>query len=189
MRKSSLSRDKWIAAGFQSLAQSGPSALQINLLAKRVGATKGSFYWHFVDLAEFKKAMLSLWHSKVATEIIEEILKEKDVVKRLSLLFDHAVQAAPDQFGGRKIESAMRAWSLLDDEVASVLDAVDEQRIGFLRTLLRDLGQDSETLAQLCYAAYIGLDDLAARDRAEIRAGFDLLQSWILDQGAAVETG
>jgi AcrR family transcriptional regulator len=48
---SRLSVDDWIRGGFAILAEEGIKALKIERLCRRLGVTKGSFYWHFTDFA------------------------------------------------------------------------------------------------------------------------------------------
>ena len=176
MQSEKLSREAWIAAGFLSLAEHGPTALQINSLAKRLKATKGSFYWHFKDLKDFKTAMLALWKSKVATEVMTEVQRADTPQARFDALLTHAIRPAPDDYGGRKIEPAMRAWSLSDLDVAEMLKELDTTRIAFLRQVFHDLGFDTPALADLAYAAYIGLDDLSAKGRADIDASLSVFK-------------
>ena len=52
-----LSVDDWIQAGFAILADGGPNALRVDRLCERLGVTKGSFYWHFADLAAYRDAL------------------------------------------------------------------------------------------------------------------------------------
>jgi len=167
MTKEKLSKDVWLAAGFRSLAQSGPSAVQINKLSAMLGATKGSFYWHFTDISEYKAAMLDLWRTKVASEVIEDISRQSTDEGQLEALFTHATRAAPDDFGGRKIEPAMRAWALSDEDVASALEALDAMRLSYLCSLLDRLGLDGKALSELVYGAYIGLDDLQSKGQID----------------------
>jgi len=47
---SRLSVDDWMQAGFAILAEEGIKALKIDRLCRRLGVTKGSFYWHFTDM-------------------------------------------------------------------------------------------------------------------------------------------
>ena len=61
MTKSRLSPDKWLTAGFEALVASGPSALAAEPLARALGTTKGSFYWHFKDVPAFQDALLAAW--------------------------------------------------------------------------------------------------------------------------------
>ena len=45
-----LSADDWISQGLKALAKSGFTALKADPLAKAMGVSRGSFYWHFADL-------------------------------------------------------------------------------------------------------------------------------------------
>ena len=53
-----LSVDDWIQAGFSILAEDGLEALKIDRLCARLGVTKGSFYWHFKDMASYRAAVV-----------------------------------------------------------------------------------------------------------------------------------
>ncbi len=53
MNTTRLNSDRWIAAGFDALRQAGPQALAAEPLARRLGTTKGSFYWHFKDVPAY----------------------------------------------------------------------------------------------------------------------------------------
>ena len=170
-----LTRDDWLAAGFLALSRDGPTALRAEALARKLKTTKGSFYWHFADLPAFKQAMLTLWREKVAGEIIAEVMEEEDKQRRLELLIKNAAKPPPDEYGGRKIETAMRAWALSDPIVFSALDEMDHLRIGFVSSLLKDVGLDDPSLAQLIYGAYIGLDDLSSKDKADIGPALEKL--------------
>ena len=166
MAKEKLSKETWLAAGFRSLADSGPSAVQIKSLSQKLGATKGSFYWHFKDLSEYKSAMLELWQTKVASDVIEDITAQQTSAEQLDALFANATRPAPQEYGGQKIESAMRAWALSDQDVGAALAELDALRLSFLKGLLDDRGLDGQVLSELIYGAYIGLDDLQSKGRA-----------------------
>ena len=51
----------WIAAAFDALAEGGIDAVRVEPLAKALGITKGSFYWHFADRRALLDAMLDAW--------------------------------------------------------------------------------------------------------------------------------
>jgi AcrR family transcriptional regulator len=161
--KKRLTPEDWLAAGFRQLATQGPAQLKAEVLARALGTTKGSFYWHFADLAAYKDALLQMWRDKVATETIAEVLKEPTSKLRLQALGREAERPAPDIYGGRQIDPAMRAWALTDPKVMVALKQIDRQRLDFLKTLLDDIGIDGTTVGTLIYAAYLGLDDLAAK--------------------------
>ena len=166
-----LAPENWIAAGFRALAQDGPGALRAEALARALQTTKGSFYWHFKDVPQFKAEMLRVWQEKVATEIITRIMAEPDPAARINALIESAAAPAPDEFGGPAIEPAMRAWALSDDDVRETLFRIDQQRMQFLGTLLKDVGVDDPNLIRAIYAAYIGLDDLEAKGHGTVSDG------------------
>ena len=94
----------------------------------------------------------------------------------------NASKAPPDEFGGRKIEPAMRAWALSDSDVAKALDNLDRFRMVFIQQLLKELGIENQALAELCYGAYIGLDDLTSKNKADIASALDELKAMILQR-------
>ena len=51
-----LSADDWISQGLKALAKSGFIALKADPLARAMGVSRGSFYWHFADLGAFHAA-------------------------------------------------------------------------------------------------------------------------------------
>lgn len=183
MANEKLSKEAWLAAGFQSLAENGPASVQINLLAKKLGATKGSFYWHFKDIAEYKSDMLALWRTKVATEVIDDVVAQKTPDRQLDALFENATRPAPEEYGGRKIEPAMRAWALADNDVGEALAELDALRLSFLKSLLDARGLDGTVLSELIYGAYIGLDDLQSKDRANSTHALAALRQLLLTTG------
>ena len=168
MNKIKFTEEAWLAAGFRALTTDGPTAIRAEALARSLGATKGSFYWNFDDVPSFKRAMLSLWRDGVVQEIESYVLAEPDKFKRLRVLTARAAKPAPDKFGGRRVEPAMRAWALTDPVALAVVSEVDEIRLSLVEKLLCDIGQNDPALVQLVYGAFIGLDDLASKGRVDI---------------------
>jgi len=175
-----LTKEDWLAAGFRALAKDGPVALRAEALARGLGTTKGSFYWHFADVPAFKAAMLGLWQQKVASEIIEIVLAEPDPRERMRVLAREGVREPPPEFGGRATEPAMRAWALVDAEVMAALVMLDQQRLAFLEQLLVGIGRPDPALAQVIYATYLGLDDLSAKHGLDMAPGMERLVEMVL---------
>jgi AcrR family transcriptional regulator len=59
--KTLLSRAEWARAALEAIGEGGTGAVTIDLLAARLGATRGSFYWHFRDRDELIREALGLW--------------------------------------------------------------------------------------------------------------------------------
>ncbi len=184
-QKVRLTKDKWLAAGFHALAHNGPSALRAEALARELGTTKGSFYWHFADLAAYKTELLALWKEKVAIGIIRYMDALTDPKARLAALVETAVQPPPEDYGGRLIEPAMRAWALTDEDVMAELTAIDLARLSFVERLFAELGVKNPVMAQVFYGAYIGLDDLAAKQGLPVAPALDALLKAVLPEDAA----
>jgi AcrR family transcriptional regulator len=58
---SRLTIDDWVQAGFAILAEEGMTALKIERLCSRLAVTKGSFYWHFTDIAGYRETLIEAW--------------------------------------------------------------------------------------------------------------------------------
>ena len=56
-----LSVKDWLDQGLKTLAANGAGALKAESLAKAMGVSRGSFYWHFPDIAAFRTAILAHW--------------------------------------------------------------------------------------------------------------------------------
>jgi len=54
-------RDTWVRAATQTLADSGVDGIRVETLARGLGLTKGSFYWHFKDRRALLDAVLEHW--------------------------------------------------------------------------------------------------------------------------------
>ena len=58
---SRLTVDDWVQAGYAILAAEGIKALKIDRLCNRLAVTKGSFYWHFTDMAGYRATLIEAW--------------------------------------------------------------------------------------------------------------------------------
>lgn len=144
---------EWVNAGLKALAKSGLSALKADRLAKKLGVSRGSFYWHFADVSAFRAAILQRWREIMLENIIEEIERVPD--DRLEALIDRAFAANSD------LESGVRAWATADPQARAAVEAVDVERIRYLRKLLIETGVDpsvAEARARImnwCYLGYV----------------------------------
>jgi AcrR family transcriptional regulator len=168
-----LSSQDWIKAGFLRLTSEGVSGLKAEVLAQDLGATKGSFYWHFKDVPSFRAAMLTLWRDEATATIIEAVnAAEQDGPGRLRALTEMiASLSASNEYGGVQAEPAIRDWARVDPTVADAMRQVDGERIDFVCTLFRQCGSDAELAreqATLFYAGFVGLQALAASSIMDI---------------------
>src|SRR3546814_19576689 len=62
-RKGRLGAEDWAQAALDLIAENGVAAVAVEPLARRLGVTKGSFYWHFPSRDALLKAALERWES------------------------------------------------------------------------------------------------------------------------------
>jgi len=132
MRDNRLGPAEWVNAGLKALAKSGFSVLKADTLANRLGISRGSFYWHFADVSAFHAAILRRWRKIALENIIEDLDSAAD--DRLETLIRRAFAVDSG------IERAVRAWATADTRAKAAVEAVDAERIRYLRKLLIDAG-------------------------------------------------
>src|ERR1700731_1432717 len=55
-----LTKSDWIRHGLRTLAKDGPNALKVGPMSTKLKVSRGSFYWHFRDIADFRSQLLQI---------------------------------------------------------------------------------------------------------------------------------
>jgi len=154
LESSRRSKSDWIGVATQALAREGIGAVRVEALARELGVTKGSFYWHFDDLDALLVAIFEAWEQDGTQRIIEAVEHEGGSPEmRLKRLW--TICSGP----GIGPELALRDFARRDARVAEIVERVDERRMGYLRSLLAAHGCDPdqvEARAMLVYSLLIG---------------------------------
>jgi AcrR family transcriptional regulator len=148
-----LSAKDWLDQGLKALTKSGFTALKAEPLAKAIGVSRGSFYWHFADIAAFHAAILKHWREVAAEQIIASLEAASGHDDPLGLLLRQA-------FGSRlALENAVRTWATVDAAARAAVQAIDRRRLDYVAKLLGGSGLTAEVAqarAQILYWAFIG---------------------------------
>ncbi len=148
-----LSAEDWLDQGLKALAARGFTALKAEPLAKAMGVSRGSFYWHFADVGAFHAAILGHWREVAAERIIANVEAASGSENPVTLLLRQA-------FGGRlALEKAVRTWAAHDPVARNAMQAVDRRRLSYVEKLLRASGLASgiaRARAQILYWAFVG---------------------------------
>ena len=158
----SLSRTDWTEAALSALAQDGLPGVAVQPLARTLGTTKGSFYWHFADRGALITATLELWQQRETTAVIARIEAINDPRQRLIALGRGAYTGA-----ARGNAHAAILAAAADPRVRPVLKRVTHVRLAFLQRLYHDLGlppDEATRRARLAYALYLGIGELRRAD-------------------------
>lgn len=155
-----LTKSDWIDHGLRTLAERGPNALKIGAMAEGLNVSRGSFYWHFRDIADFRTQLLEHWKDWTTRRVIRELEADLNEPDRLKSLLNRAFAGAPQNSRSiRALDKAFRAWALDNDGVAVVVASVDADRVAYIARLLAEFGVESEKAshrAAFLYWAYLG---------------------------------
>src|SRR5437868_11575926 len=136
-------KDKWIAAGLAELAEHGLDGVRVELLAKRLGVTKGGFYRQFHDRQALLNAMLIEWGNGRIHAIRQQTALEREAPRdRLKSIIQLFAERANAQ--GAAIELAIRQWARSDEKAAATVVRVDEERLERVCDLYRRLGYSAQ---------------------------------------------
>ena len=136
-----LSATDWLDQGLKTLARSGFTALKAEPLAKAMGVSRGSFYWHFADVGAFHAAILRHWREVAAEQIIADLEAASASDVALPLLLRRA-------FGARlSLEKAIRTWATFDPAAGAAVQAIDRRRLGYVEKLLLASGLSPQVAA------------------------------------------
>ncbi|MGH8931090.1 MAG: TetR/AcrR family transcriptional regulator [Egibacteraceae bacterium] len=185
----SLSGQDWISAALDAIAEAGVDAVAVEPLARRLGVTKGSFYWHFRSRRALVDAALAHWEQAGTEEIIAWLARIPDPRERLRHLL---VQAIQDRGGGRLLAAL---YAVADHpQVAPVLRRVTDRRLRYLEETYVALGlstDDARRWALHAYATYIGFHHLLRTGLAdtELAASAVQLQEVLIPPAASAASG
>ena len=179
--KTSLAPRDWVIAGLTALADGGVDAVRVERLAKVLGTTKGSFYWHFADRPALLEAMLVLWEQEGTTDLIANVSDLDDPAERLRRITAEALIVVMRGLNVARAETAMRGWAAQDPAVGRRFARIESERLQFLVGELAGLGYDAATATRLAkglYLALIGLYSVRpyAPDLADDEALTDLVE-------------
>ena len=163
--KALLSRAAWARAALHAIGDGGTGAVIIDLLAARLGATRGSFYWHFRDRDELIQEALELWARESTTDRLPALEAIGDPLERLRIL-RRAVYEPPADAAELTLSCAGD-----DPQVAPIFARVTKRRMNVLQRIFTDLGFSEDEAAErawLAYAFYLGHHQL--RKNPKLRA-------------------
>lgn len=146
-------------AAIDVLAHDGIAGLRVEVLAKRCGVTKGSFYWHFKDRQALLAAVLEFWKEGRIRDI-EKTTSVAPGKERDQLHYAIEVYGASRNRKGMAIELAVRDWARHDAHAAAIVESVDLYRLDCTRKLFVAAGMsdaEAKSRSLLLYACVFGL--------------------------------
>lgn len=164
-----ISRERWLKVARSVLVREGISGVKVNRLAKKLGVTRGGFYWRFKNLADLQDALVEDWRATNTAPFLA-VLKGSETPP-------HKLRAAFRLWLDEKdfdpsYDAAVRAWARVSRRVASAVHEIDDQRIDALKDLFKDAGYGEDEAfirARITYFHQVGYYAMGVRESTKRR--------------------
>ena len=133
-----LSRADWTDAALAAMAAAGTTGVNVEQLARSLGATKGSFYHHFSGKQDFQRALVAYWdrhYTEIIVHLLDEMPESAAPEERLMALARSVWQL---DYG--KLELAVRTMAQDDQELTELVQRVEATRYENVGRLFEAMG-------------------------------------------------
>ncbi|MEM8671875.1 MAG: TetR/AcrR family transcriptional regulator [Planctomycetota bacterium] len=155
MDKTTLSREAWLQRSLDVLREEGIQGVRVERLARDLGVTKGSFYWHFDDRDDLHRSLLKFWVERFNDVVTENpAFQSADPAAGLLEAITKVREEELDKY-----ELAIRAWAEHDSEAGKTVRDLYERRATFIRSFFsrigfRGLDAEIRTRLTLCFLSW-----------------------------------
>jgi len=171
-KQAQLNRDDWIEAALNLLLKEGIYSVQVTTLAKALGVTRGSFYWHFETRDQLLDSLIAEWRARNTQVIVKAVAEseslEAGILDLFSIWSDHR-QFDPE------LDKAIRNWSNSSPQVWELLQQEDESRVDAIAGFFSRFDytpNEAFIRARILYFTQLSYYSLNIRERDEKRLGY-----------------
>ena len=166
--KETLTKDDWLRAAMERLRTRGIGGVRVLPLAKELGVSRGSFYWHFEDRDDLLRSMLDWWDREMTDSVIQLADQHRGSPKeRLMAVAEDVVRSQRNRY-----EAAIRTWAEGDKRAAKTLRRVVHKRLDYITGLFREAGfspADARARGDLLAVYVMSEDSILAGETVETR--------------------
>ncbi len=161
--RSTLCAADWERAALELIAEKGVQALAVEPLARRMGITKGSFYWHFSSRESLLEQALQRWEqhdSRNLAKSLGEISHPRD--RLISFFRRVGKEKLTHEVYSELCAAAGHA------QVEPVLERVANRRMEHLSSAFEEMGLPSpkaRNQARMIYSVYLGFLQLQRQNQ------------------------
>lgn len=171
VKNAQLTRDDWIAIARKALIASGVDDVKVDVLARRLKVTRGSFYWHFESRQDLLDALLDDWGTNNRREIATlETLMSSGGEGGLTELFRIWLGEDPSF---PAFDFAVRAWARKAPTALKLVQEIDSAWINVFQAYLERggmLAPESFVRARIMYFHQVGYFALGLKETLAERA-------------------
>jgi len=146
----------------------GTGGVRVLPLAKQLGVSRGSFYWHFEDRDDLLRGMLDWWDREMTDGVIRIANQSRGSArKRLTAVAEDVVR-----FRRNAYDAAMRTWAEGDKSAAKTLKRVVRKRLDYVTSLFREAGfspAEARARGDLLAVYIMSEDSILAHETLETR--------------------
>jgi AcrR family transcriptional regulator len=167
IRVGRLTVEDWIKAARGALIKSGIDGTKVDLLARKLKVTRGSFYWHFENRAALLGALLEHWEATNNAPMLGAIGRAGERGDRADFAASVGRLWADEKDYSPAYDSAVRDWARTDAKAAAAVHRVDAQRIEALRRMFEAYGfagDEALVRARITYFHQVGYYALKFRE-------------------------
>jgi AcrR family transcriptional regulator len=152
--RSTLSAGDWEQQALVLIAEKGIRAVAVEALARRMGVTKGSFYWHFQNREALLEQSLLRWEKHDEVNLQTSLSAIDDPRERLRSFFRRT--------GREKLtHNVYSSLCMASDhpQVEPLLERVAARRMKHIEKAFEEIGfdpQEASHRARLTYSTYLG---------------------------------
>ena len=171
-QRSQLQRFDWLLKALDIFVAEGIDAVRITRLARDLGVTRGSFYWHFRNREDLIDTLVSYWKDKNTEAITESVSHAGDLADGIFRFFETCIDTA--RFDPR-LDLALREWARRSAKVRTLVDREDEARIKELCDFFSRFGYampEALIRARVLYYSQIGFYALEVTESLATRLGY-----------------
>ena len=162
--RSTLSAGDWEQQALVLMAEKGIRAVAIESLARRMGVTKGSFYWHFPNRDALLEQSLLRWEKHDEANLQASLGAIADPRERLRSFFR---RTGREQLTHDVYSSLLSAAD--HPKVKPLLERVAERRMKRIEAAFGEIGftpEEASHRARLTYSTYLGFLQLQRQHQA-----------------------
>lgn len=162
--RSTLSAGDWEQQALELIAEKGIRAVAVESLARRMGVTKGSFYWHFPNRDALLEQSLLRWEKHDEVNLQASLGAIADPRERLKSFFRRT--------GREKLTHNVYSSLLTAADhpmVEPLLERVAERRMKHIQKAFNEIGfsiEEAAHRARLTYSTYLGFLQLQRQHQA-----------------------
>jgi len=163
--RTALTPERWVEAATEVLVDQGIDHVRVDVLARSLKVTRGSFYWHFREREDLLRAVLQAWRARATEQLTQRLERAHDDPReQLRDLISLPFRGRSARRAAR-IELAIRAWARRDAMARSFVDEADAARMGYIAQVFSALGfgvMEARTRAFMLYSYELAESLLAA---------------------------